>query len=113
MSNRTLSGAGRKVRRRAWTLRLGTAAFVGGAVVALLITLTGARELLDQLNEAPDGSSHLITMVIGFGLVLLGPVLLAALAVLMPRHWLPGVFERIGDYLTGDRAKENHPQASR
>ena len=117
MSNRSLSGAGRMVCRRSryrpWALRLGTAVFVVGAIGALLLTLTGARALLDQLNEAPDGSSHLITFVLGSGLIVLGPVLLAALAVLMPRHWLPDVFERIGDYLTGERVKNNHPQTSR
>ena len=115
MSNRSLSGAGRNVRRRnrPWAVRLGTSVFVGGAIIALLITLSGARELLDQLDDAPDGSSHLITLVIGSGLVVLGPVLLMALAVLMPQHWLPDIFERIGDYLTGERTKTNHPQTSR
>ena len=117
MSNQSLSGAGRSVHRRGdhsgRTFRFGTAAFVIAAIVALLITLSGARELWEQLDEAPDGSSHLITMVLGFGLVLLGPVLLAALAVLMPRHWLPGVFERMGDWLTGDRVKNNPTQTSR
>ena len=113
MSHRSLSGAGRMVRRRTWAFRLGTAAFVLGAIVALLVTLGGARELLDQLDEAPDGSSGLITMVIGFGLVLLGPVLLAALAVFMPQQCLPGFFERIGDHLSGDRPKNNRPQAFR
>ena len=117
MSNRSLSGAGRTLRRRAhhrpWAFRLGTLAFVSGAILALLITLSGARALLDQLDQAPDGSSHPITMVIGSGLVVLGPVLLAALAVLMPHHWLPDVFERIGDYLSGEQVKTNHPQASR
>jgi len=113
MSNRTPFGAGRKVRRRTWALWLGTAAFVCGAIVALLITLSGAQAVLDQLDDAPDGSSHLITMILGFGLVLLGPVLLAALAILMPRHWLPGVFVQIGDYVAGDRTKNNHPQTSR
>ena len=117
MSNRSLSGAGHSVRRRtrhrSWALRLGTAVFVVGAICALLITLSGARALLDQLNDAPDGSSHLITLIIGSGLVVLGPVLLAALAVLMPHHWLPEVFERISDAFTGERAKHNHPQASR
>ncbi len=113
MSNRSLSGTRRTLHRRTWAFRLGTAAFVGGAIIALLITLSGASALLDQLDEAPDGSSHIITLVIGSGLVVLGPVLLAALAVLMPHHWLPDIFERIGSYLTGERAKNNHPQTSR
>jgi hypothetical protein len=106
MNKRPLSGAGRTLRRRIWAFRLGTAAFVIGAIIALLVTLTGARELLTQLDAAPsDGRSELITMVLGFGLVLLGPVLMVALAVFTPSQWLPRVWERVGD---SDGPKQPH-----
>ncbi len=113
MIDRIYSGRPRAGRSRSWAIRAGTVIFVVGAIIALLMTLSGARELLDQVNAAPDSKSGFITMVIGFGLVLLGPVLLVALGMLIPHQWLPTAFERIDAFLAGDGSKENHPQASR
>ena len=72
-----------------------------------------ARELFDQLNAASHEKSGMITMIIGFGSVILGPVLLAALAVLTPQQWIPITFERIVHFLTGTRDEHEHPRGPR
>src|SRR6185436_6892994 len=75
--------------------RMGAAAFVIAGAVALFLTFSGAQELILRVTAAPDGKAELITSVLAFGFVLLGPVLLLALLLLTPRPWLPDAIDRL------------------
>jgi hypothetical protein len=90
-------------RRRTLAVRLGMALFIIGTAAALAVTFGGARELVNQVMSAPDGKSGLITIILGFGFVLLGPVLLLALAMLTPRQWIPATFTWIAHFFQDSR----------
>lgn len=80
-------------RRRAplwWAVLL-----FAGCCGALLLTFGGIQWLSEQVAAAGDFKSELITGVLGLGLVLVGPVLLWALAALLPQWWLRGLAARI------------------
>jgi hypothetical protein len=66
-----------------------------GACGALLITFGGVQWLTAQIAAAGDFKSGLIAGVLGLGLVLLGPVLLWALAALLPRWWFRAAGARL------------------
>ncbi len=79
-------------RRRAplsWAVLL-----FAGCCGALLLTFGGIQWLTEQVAAAGDFKSELITGVLGLGLVLVGPVLLWALAALLPQWWLRGLGAR-------------------
>lgn len=63
--------------------------------VSALLTLGGAHWLVEQVSVAGDFKSELITAVLGLGLVLVGPVLVLALAVILPSWWFRAMRLRI------------------
>lgn len=69
--------------------------FFVGIGVTFMLTLGGVHALV-QLVSAADGiKSSVIASVLGLGLVVLGPVLLWALAVILPRWWFRDVKNRV------------------
>lgn len=74
----------------AWALLL--VACIG---VSAVLTLGGVHWLVEQVTAAGDFKSELITAVLGLGLVLVGPVLLLALAVILPTWWFKDMRVRI------------------
>jgi hypothetical protein len=80
----------RGVRHRqtiiAWALL-----FASGAAVALLLTFGGLHWLLEQVTAAQNAKSSTVAAILALGPVLIGPVLLLALAAVLPRWWFHAV----------------------
>lgn len=72
-----------------WTVLL-----IAGCCGALLLTFGGIQWLTEQIAAARGFKSELITGVLGLGLVVVGPVLLWALAALLPQWWLRALAAR-------------------
>jgi hypothetical protein len=73
--------------------------FVFGLGATLLLTLGGAHALVQLVAMAGTFKSTIITGVLGMGLVVLGPVLLLALAVILPRWWFRDMKTRVAKLL--------------
>jgi len=58
-----------------------------GTGIAALLTVGGVRWLSDQLALADTFKAEVVTVVLGTGLVILGPTLLLALVFMLPRWW--------------------------
>jgi hypothetical protein len=58
-----------------------------GTGIAALLTAGGVRWLSDQLALADTFKAELVTVVLGTGLVILGPTLLLGLVFMLPRGW--------------------------
>jgi len=67
--------------------------FMAGAVGSLLLTVGGVHWLIQQVDLADSLKSSIITLVLGLGLVFVGPVLLWALTTVLPRWWFRRVKE--------------------
>ena len=61
--------------------------FMAGIAIAALLTVGGVHWLAQQIDLASNFKSSVVTLILGLGLVLVGPVLLWALATLLPRWW--------------------------
>ena len=79
-------------------------------VIALILTVGGAIDLVSQVAAAPNFKAGLITLVLHLGLVLIGPALLVAYINFMPRERLPRALEtaRIGAFATRSQAEPRH-----
>lgn len=73
--------------------------FVFGLGGTLLLTLGGAHALVQLVAMAGTFKSTVITGVLGMGLVILGPVLLLALAVILPSWWFRDMKTRVAKLL--------------
>jgi len=83
-------------------------ALVAGIAASLILTFGGLQWVMVQVDAASDTKSGLITGVLGLGLVLIGPVLLFALAASVPQWWLASVKAHFrGWFLNGTH--ENRP----
>jgi len=63
-------------------------ALLAGILLSLAVTFGGLQWVTTQIDAASDIKSSLITGILGLGLVLIGPVLLFAMAVFTPQWWL-------------------------
>ncbi|MBY0509522.1 MAG: hypothetical protein K2P94_05160 [Rhodospirillaceae bacterium] len=72
-----------------------TLVFIAGAAVMTMLTLGGVHALVQLVTSAANFKASIVAGVLGLGLVVLGPVLLLALAVLLPRWWLRDMKHRI------------------
>jgi len=80
----------------AWSL-----IFFVGIASALLLTLGGVQWLVEQLGDNADFKTHLITIILGLGFILVGPVLLFALAIVAPQWWFRAIKARARKLLGG------------
>ena len=65
--------------------------FTAGAVIALLLTFGGLHWLYEQVVATQNIKSSIVTAILGLGLVFIGPVLLLALAAVLPRWWFRAI----------------------
>lgn len=72
-----------------------TLVFIAVAAVMTMLTLGGVHALVELVTSAANFKASIVAGVLGLGLVVLGPVLLLALAVLLPRWWLRDMKHRI------------------
>jgi len=72
----------------------GVLVFIVGLAITLALTIGGAHELVQHVTAAGSLKSGIITLVVGLGLVLIGPVLLLALIMMLPRWWFRDVWSR-------------------
>jgi hypothetical protein len=75
---------------------------LAGISGALLMTFGGLQWLLAQIALAGDLKSGFVTTVLGLGLVLLGPILLLAVAVILPQWWFRSLWLRLRGLACGD-----------
>jgi hypothetical protein len=91
-----------KTRTLSAEAALAAAVFIlAGIGGAFLMTLGGVQWLMDQLALAGDFKSELITTVLGLGMVILGPILLLAVAVILPPWWFRSLWRRLRGLVLG------------
>jgi hypothetical protein len=78
-----------------------TAGFVALVAFAMLLTIAGSSELIDQVTAARNLRSGLTATVLDFGLVVVGPVLVLAYFHLMPRATLMRVLGNLRGFFLG------------
>ncbi len=59
--------------------------FIGGTILALILTIGGAEELVRQVSAAEGFKSSAIALLLSLGFALLGPAIFCALICLAPK----------------------------